>query len=118
MEMGWELNKSTVKPVLSSHSKKDQKISFQDRLWLNAGQKYCSLGAFCNTFDLHQATICLKNLCYPPTKSEGYSFGVVRASVRLSVRPFRPSFRPSALFVCPEPYLSTYWSDLIHSWYK
>ena len=25
--------------------------------------------------------------CYPPTKSEGYSFGVVRASVRLSVRP-------------------------------
>ena len=33
--------------------------------------------------------------CYPPTKSEGYSFGVVRASVRLSVRPFRPSVRPS-----------------------
>ena len=28
---------------------------------------------------------------YPPTKSEGYGFGVVRASVRLSVRPFRPS---------------------------
>ena len=26
-------------------------------------------------------------VCYPPTKSEGYSFGVVRASVR----PFRPS---------------------------
>ena len=31
---------------------------------------------------------------YPPTKSEGYSFGVVRPSVC----PFRPSFRPS---VCP-----------------
>ena len=31
-----------------------------------------------------------------------------------SVRPFRSA----ALFVCPEPYLSTYWSDLIHSWYK
>ena len=30
---------------------------------------------------------------------------------------FHP-FRPSELFVCPEPYLSTYWSDLIHSWYK
>ena len=30
----------------------------------------------------------------------------------------RPSVRPSTLFVCPEPYLSTYWSDLIHSWYK
>ena len=40
---------------------------------------------------------------YPPTKSEGYSFGVLR---------------PSTLFVRPEPYLSTYWSDLIHSWYK
>ena len=48
---------------------------------------------------------------YPPTKSEGYSFGVVCLSIR-------PSVRPSAIFVCPEPYLSTYWSDLIHSWYK
>ena len=36
---------------------------------------------------------------YPLTKSEGYSFGVVG---------------PSSLFVRPEPYLSTYWSDLIH----
>ena len=35
-----------------------------------------------------------------------------------SVRPSIPSVRPSALFVCPEPYLSIYWSDLIHSWYK
>ena len=48
----------------------------------------------------------------------GYSFGVVRSSFR----PFRPSVlpsvRPSTLFVCAEPNLSTYWSDLIHSWYK
>ena len=28
------------------------------------------------------------------------------------------SVRPSAIFVCLEPYLSTYWSDLIHFWYK
>ena len=36
---------------------------------------------------------------YPPTKSEGYSFGVVRASVH-SVRPsFRPSVRPPFLSV-------------------
>ena len=28
------------------------------------------------------------------------------------------SLHPSILFVCPEPYLGTYWSDLIHSWYK
>ena len=32
---------------------------------------------------------------YPPTKFEGYSYGVVCAS-----------FRPSILFVCPEPYIS------------
>ena len=51
---------------------------------------------------------------YPPTKSEGYSFDVVRPCLRPSI----PSVRPSTLFVCPEPYLSTYWSNLIHSWYK
>ena len=37
-------------------------------------------------------------------------FGLVSASVR--------PFRLSSPFVCPEPYLSTYLSDLIHSWYK
>ena len=50
---------------------------------------------------------------YPPTKSEGYSLGVVCAgvcpSVRLSARPH---------FFHSEPYLSTYWQDLMHSWYK
>ena len=30
----------TVKPVLSGHSKRRQKIGFQDRLSLNAGEKY------------------------------------------------------------------------------
>ena len=35
-----------------------------------------------------------------------------------SVPPSVHSFRPSTLFVCPKPYLSTYWSDLIHPWYK
>ena len=34
---------STVKPVLSSHSKRRPKIGFQDRLLLNAGQKYCRM---------------------------------------------------------------------------
>ena len=38
---------------------------------------------------------------YPPTKSEGYSFGVVCASVRLSVRPSIPSVRPFRPSVCP-----------------
>ena len=37
------LSKSTVKPVLSSHSKRTPKISFEDRLSLNAGQKYCRM---------------------------------------------------------------------------
>ena len=33
----------TVKPVLSVHSKRRPKIGFQDRLSLNAGQKYCRM---------------------------------------------------------------------------
>ena len=37
------LHHSTVKPVLSGHSKEDQKFGFHDRLLLNAGQKYCRL---------------------------------------------------------------------------
>ena len=46
----------TVKPVLSGRSKRRPKFVFQDRLSLNAGQKYCRM---LNTFDLHLATICL-----------------------------------------------------------
>ena len=43
--------KTTVKPVLSGHSKKKTKIGFQDRLSLNAGQKYCRmLSATLSTF--------------------------------------------------------------------
>ena len=43
----------TIEPVLSGHSKEDQKLFFQDPLSLNAGQKYSRmLQAFCNTFDL------------------------------------------------------------------
>ena len=33
----------TVKPVSSGHSKRRPKIGFQDRLPLNAGQKYCRM---------------------------------------------------------------------------
>ena len=35
--------KATVKPVLSGNSKRRPKIVFQDRLLLNAGQKYCRM---------------------------------------------------------------------------
>ena len=34
---------NTVKPVLSSHSKRTLKIGFQYRLLLNADQKYCRM---------------------------------------------------------------------------
>ena len=34
---------TTVKPVLSGHSKIRRAIGFQDRLSLNAGQKYCRM---------------------------------------------------------------------------
>ena len=37
------LSSYTVKPVLNVHSKRRQKIGFQDRLLLNAGQKYCRM---------------------------------------------------------------------------
>ena len=44
---------------------------------------------------MHAETNYNQLIHYPPTKSEGYSFGVVRASVRASVCPFRPSVCPS-----------------------
>ena len=33
----------TVKPAISGHSKRRPKIGFQERLSLNAGQKYCRM---------------------------------------------------------------------------
>ena len=42
----WKKKNSTVKPVLSGHSKKRPKLGFQDRLSLNAGQKYCRMQYF------------------------------------------------------------------------
>ena len=50
-----------VNPVLSGHSKRRTEIGFQYRLSLNAGQKFCR---FCNTFNLHYATICHYHLCF------------------------------------------------------
>ena len=44
------------KTCLKRPLKTKTKIFFQDRVSLNAGQKYCRMlqgGAFCNTFDLH-----------------------------------------------------------------
>ena len=46
---------NTVKPVLSSHSKKDQKLVFKTDYSLMEVKNIaeCSKRAFCNTFDLH-----------------------------------------------------------------
>ena len=45
----------TVKPVLNSHSKEDQKFVFKtdDRLMQVKSIAECTKIAFCNTFDLH-----------------------------------------------------------------
>ena len=46
---------NTVKPVLSGHSKKDktQVLKTNGSLVKVESIEECSLGAFCNTFDLH-----------------------------------------------------------------
>ena len=46
---------STVKPVLSGHSKEDQRLVFKTdyRLMQVKSIAECSMSAFCNTFDLH-----------------------------------------------------------------
>ena len=51
----------TVKPVLSGTQKEDQQLLFKTDYPLMQFKSIaeCSLGAFCNTFDLHKATICL-----------------------------------------------------------
>ena len=41
------------KICLKGPLKKNTKTGFQDRLSLNAGQKYCRMLPFCNTLDLH-----------------------------------------------------------------
>ena len=49
------ISKCTVKPVLSSHSKEDQKLVFKTDYRLMQVQSIveCFKRAFCNTFDLH-----------------------------------------------------------------
>ena len=63
------------------------------------------LSALCaDSNDLASLPSLDKGIYYPPTKSEGYSFGVVRASVR----PFRPSVRPSVHPFCLSGTISQY----------
>ena len=53
----------TLKPVLSSHSKigKTKVFKINGSLMKAESIVECSLGAFCNTFDLHLAIIGLEN---------------------------------------------------------
>ena len=53
----------TVKPVLSGHSKIDKiKVLKTDGSLMQVESiAKCSLGTFCNTFDLHKVIIGLKN---------------------------------------------------------
>ena len=59
----WMYKESTVKPVLSGHSKIDKTkvLKTNGSLMKVESIAECSLGAFCNTFDLHQAIIGLEN---------------------------------------------------------
>ena len=54
---------NTVKPVLSGHSKIDEAkvLKTNGSLMEVESIAECSLGAFCNTFDLHEAIIGLAN---------------------------------------------------------
>ena len=53
---------TTVKPVLSGHSNIDKTKILKTNSSLMKVEiiAECSLGAFCNTFDLHSAIICLE----------------------------------------------------------
>ena len=54
----------TVKPLLSSHSKIDKTLKVLKTNGSSMKVKSiaeCSLGAFCNTFDLHEGIIGLEN---------------------------------------------------------
>ena len=57
------LKKNTVKPLLSGHSKIDKTKVFNTNGSLMKVESIaeCSLGAFCNTFDLHKAIIGCEN---------------------------------------------------------
>ena len=56
----------TVKPALSGHSKRSQKLVFKAdyRLMQVKVLQNVPRGAFYNTFDLHKDTICHKDLCF------------------------------------------------------
>ena len=63
MRLWYKLYKYTVKPVLIGHSKKDKTkvLEANGSLMKVKSIAECSLGAFCNTFDLYSVIISLEN---------------------------------------------------------
>ena len=63
LSISYDITPCTVKPVLSGHSKIDKtNILMTDGSLMKVESiAECSLGAFCNTFDLHLAIIGLEN---------------------------------------------------------
>ena len=57
-------NVNTVKPVLSSHTKRDKTkvLKTSGSLMKVESIAECSTGVFCNTFNRHEAIICLENI--------------------------------------------------------
>ena len=51
----------SIKPVLSGHSKIIQKLFYKNDYCIMQAK---SIAEFCNTFDLHLASICLCDLCF------------------------------------------------------
>ena len=99
-------SKTCVKRPLSN-SQKDQILVFKTNYRLMQAKSIaeCSMGSILQYFPpSFKIQSVIKIFVIPRRFRRDIVFA---SSVRASVRPFRP-----------DPYLSTYWSDLIHSWYK
>ena len=94
---------STVKPVLSGHSKIDKtKVLMEnDSLMEVKSTAECSTGAFCNTFDLHLAIIGLKNLFFGLLLSGGLRQVLLYWYENLMCRQ-SPDFKHVAIFFLME----------------
>ena len=103
----WRLKSARYQPCVFLPIKQTEKVFNKKSYTLDNFNNYTSI------FKIQTVTF------YPQTKSEGYSFGVVRASVSPSIRPsihsVRPS-RPSVRLFCLSGTITQYL--LIHSWYK
>ena len=115
------------------------KVTFDMFLFYCTSVRICyHVAAFPIPFDMQHDHVLKKKLNFDSKGQRRVSAGITFANMLLhpwfpliiprrsrrvryfasSVCPSVHSLRSSTLFVCPEPYLSTYRSDLILSWYK